>query len=603
MDYQKLGLKCGLEIHQQLNTKKLFCNCPSALCDDDPDFNIKRQLRAVAGEGGEIDVAALHEQLKSKQFVYGAFHDGTCLVELDEEPPHPLNKEALNATLQTALIFKTKIVDTIQVMRKTVIDGSNTSGFQRTALIAYNGILETASGSVKIDTICLEEDSARHIKESGETRTYRLDRLGIPLIEIATGPDITTPQQCREAAEQIGMILRSTGKVKRGIGTIRQDVNVSIREGTRIEIKGAQDLKQIPKLVEYEAQRQANLITIKKELRKRKTNLNKHVDVSKTLKQSDSQIIKNTLKNKGIILAAKLSGFNELLGRETQPNKRLGTELSERAKVKAGVGGIFHSDELPAYGITEQEINIITNTLACKKEDAFILVAAQKSQAEKAIVAAIERAKEAIDGIPSEVRKANQDGTTSYLRPMPGAARMYPETDIPLIKPHIKDIKLPELIDQKIQRFIKKFNLSKDLATLIAKSSRAELFEELASKYTKVKPAFIAETLTAGIAELSKEHNLSRLTDNKLRELFSHLDKGNINKDTFLSAVIETAKGTFNIQKSKTLTNKQLKEELTKIINKNKKAPFGAIMGMAVKQLKGKASGQEIAKVLKQYLK
>ena len=224
VDYEKLGFKCGLECHQQLEGRKLFCNCLTLNSDKEPDIRIKRKLRAVAGETGEIDIAAKQEMLKNKKFIYESNSEDTCLVEYDEEPPHELNKESLQTTIKVALLLNARVVDEIQVMRKTVVDGSNVSGFQRTALVAMDGHINTLQGIVKIPTICLEEEAAQKIEESNEFVRYRLDRLGIPLIEIATSADIKSPEHAKEVAGHIGMVLRSVEGVKRGIGTIRQDV-------------------------------------------------------------------------------------------------------------------------------------------------------------------------------------------------------------------------------------------------------------------------------------------------------------------------------------------------------------------------------------------
>jgi len=264
LDYAKLGLKCGLEIHQQLDTKKLFCNCPSLLRQDEPDFVIKRKLHVVAGEAGEIDIAAKHEMEQDKEFIYQGYNT-TCLVELDEEPPHEINKEALEIVLQIAILLNAKIIPLAQIMRKTVIDGSNTSGFQRTVLIARDGYIETKQGKVRIESICLEEDAARIIERKKEVSIYRLDRLGIPLIEIATAPDIKSPSQAKEVALYLGDILRSC-KVKRGLGTIRQDVNISIKKGNRIEIKGVQKPELIVKAINSEVKRQKDLIEKKEKV-------------------------------------------------------------------------------------------------------------------------------------------------------------------------------------------------------------------------------------------------------------------------------------------------------------------------------------------------
>jgi len=269
-DYKKLGLKCGIEIHQQLDTThKLFCSCPARMSDDEPCCEIRRRLSAVAGETGKVDAAARYESLLGRTFIYRIYDRETCLVETDEEPPHDINREALETALKISLMLGCEIPEEVHTMRKIVIDGSNTSGFQRTLMVGLNGKLETGKCEVGITNVCLEEDSAQIIEKRDDVTVYGLDRLGIPLVEIGTTPDIHTPEDARAVAERIGMILRSTGAVKRGLGTIRQDVNVSIEGGARIEIKGAQELRMIPKLVEKEARRQASILAIRDELRKR----------------------------------------------------------------------------------------------------------------------------------------------------------------------------------------------------------------------------------------------------------------------------------------------------------------------------------------------
>ncbi|MEM0083549.1 MAG: Glu-tRNA(Gln) amidotransferase subunit GatE, partial [Candidatus Nezhaarchaeales archaeon] len=271
--YEELGLRVGLELHQQLNTKfKLFCSCPTTLRDDEPDVVFIRRLRPTRSELGAVDEAALLEYEKGKTYVYQAYSDTTCLVEMDEEPPHSLNEEALDIALQVALMLKAHIPDVIQVMRKVVIDGSNTTGFQRTAVIALGGpesVIQDPDGPVHIQAICLEEDAARKIAETEDKVVFRLDRLGIPLIEISTAPEIKTPEQAQRVALKIGQLLRILGKVKRGLGTIRQDVNVSLKEGGKIEIKGVQDLELISKVIEFEVQRQLKLLEIRDKLKER----------------------------------------------------------------------------------------------------------------------------------------------------------------------------------------------------------------------------------------------------------------------------------------------------------------------------------------------
>jgi len=321
-NYKNIGFRCGLEIHQQLETKKLFCDCPSLVNDTSkPDIIVTRKLRAVVGETGKVDIAAEHEMKKDKTFVYESCSTSSCLVELDEEPPHELNKEALDIAVQISLMLNARVVDEINIMRKTVIDGSNTTGFQRTALIAMNGFIETKHGKVRIPTICLEEEAAKRITEDENSVTFRLDRLGVPLIEIATETDIVSPEHCRETAEKIGLILRSLN-VKRGIGTIRQDVNISIKGGARTEIKGFQDLKSIPKVIEKEIERQTKLIkegkNLKEEVRKAEPNfmtkfLRPIPGAARMYPETDVMPIKPSLETKKIVsIHEKIAKYEEL---------------------------------------------------------------------------------------------------------------------------------------------------------------------------------------------------------------------------------------------------------------------------------------------------
>lgn len=608
MSFEKLGLKCGIEIHQQLEGKKLFCSCPTLMRDDEPHFQILRSLRASAGESGEIDIAAKQEQQKQKQFLYQGYHDTTCLVETDSEPPHPLNQDALYTVLQFSKLVQSDIISVIQVMRKTVIDGSNTSGFQRTALVAQNGIIHTSQGDIHITGINIEEDACKIIEEKKDTKIYRLDRLGIPLIEIGTSPDIKSPEQCLETAKKIGLLLRSLPGVKRGLGTIRQDINVSIIGGTRVEIKGAKELRLLTLYVELEAKRQQELLKLRENLNDSKIKLNplEIIDLTGLFLKSNAKIIQKTIEKNGKILAIRVDWFSGFIGRELVPNYRVGTELSGRAKIKAGVGGIFHSDELPNYGITAEEVGVIKRKLNCNDKDAFILVADEEKKSTCALNAVYERLQELWLGVPKEVRKANPDGTTSYMRPMPGAARMYPETDIPLVKPDLKHITIPETLEEKSLRYQQQFQLSKDLAEFVAKSDQMPLFEELLTKYPlqkypTMKPAFIAETLTSTPTELKRKYNADPdlLTEQNFRDLFLYLSQDKIHKDIVLDVLLDMTKNTFNIQKYAKLSTEELHQGIKEIITQNPNAPFSALMGLCIKKFQGKASGQFISEELK----
>lgn len=601
LDYKKLGFKSGLEIHQQLDTDKLFCSCPSTLREDYPHFKVKRKLRAVAGETGEIDIAAKKETEKEKTYIYEAYNDTTCLVELDEDPPHKMNSEALNIALQISLILKADIVDAIQVMRKTVVDGSNTSGFQRTALIARNGFIETSKGKVQISTICLEEESARIMRSTGNETIYRLDRLGIPLIEIATDSSIKDPNHCREVAEKLGLLLRSC-KVKRGLGTIRQDVNVSIKEGTRIEIKGCQNLKLLSKIVQNEVIRQKKLADLAKTIDK--VTASKPRDISEIFSKSKLGSIKKILQKNHVVLGMKIYDFKGKLGKELNKGNSLGKEIAQRLSVLAGIRGILHSDELPDYGITEKEVKEINKSLKCEENDAFILIAEEKEKAEAGMKIVLERLKEAAIGVPKEVRKAVQE-STAYLRPMPGSARMYPETDVPIVIPN-KKVELPELITDVHKKYVK-LGLSEDLARIMSRSKEKDYFESLIEKFPKVEPAFIAELIVNKKKELKTRFGLDPniITDDKLESIIGNLNEDLISKEAAFEIMIEFAKGkdTGVIDVYRKLSDAEIESIVKEIIEANKDAPVNAVMGQVMAKLRGKAEGKKIADLVKKMIK
>jgi len=376
IDYAKIGLRSGLEIHQQLDSGKLFCHCPGYLRQDKADYEIRRKLHKIAGETGQVDSAVEHEAKLDKEFLYQGYKDNCCLVELDECPPYPINEEALDEAIKIALLLNCEIYTNTQIMRKTVIDGSNTSGFQRTFLLGHDGFIETSFGKVAIDTLALEEDSARPgvgDEEDEKTRVWKLDRLGIPLVEIMTKPEMNSPEQIKEAALKIGEILRAC-RVKRGIGTIRQDVNVSIKGHDRVEIKGFQKPEMMIKTVDLEIKRQ------------------------------------------------------------------------------------------------EEEI--------------------KKGK------------------ITGEVRGTLEDGTTKFNRPMPGSARMYPETDLPLLKisrDRLNEIKknLPKL-KREIRDELKKKGLSDELINLVLEGNVDE-FEVLSRVYENYENQ---DSQTLGFKKTSRDANL-----------------------------------------------------------------------------------------------
>jgi Glu-tRNA(Gln) amidotransferase subunit E-like FAD-binding protein len=472
LNYQKLGFKCGLEIHQQLEGKKLFCECETLNSNKEANVKFERRLRAVAGETGEVDVAAKHEMEKGKKFIYEADSDDTCMVEYDEEPPHELNKQALEATIKLALLLNAKIVDEIQVMRKTVVDGSNTSGFQRTALIAVDGFVDTSLGKVNVPTICLEEEAAQKLEEKDSAVRYRLDRLGIPLIEIATDADIKSPEHAKETAAYLGMVLRSVG-VKRGLGTIRQDVNVSIEKGARTEIKGFQDLKSIPRVIEFEVERQLKLIKANKKLNK-------------------------------------------------------------------------------------------------------------------------------------EVRKAESDFTTSFLRPMPGAARMYPETDVIRVKSnkkYVEKLELPELRSERLGDFYKKYKILQDLGKELIDNPN---FERYVNEFKKLEPQIIAYYLINVPKEIKKrfKEDISKLKDEHFKEVLGLLNERKINDDGAIDFLIKKIKGEkIDLVKFASISEKVLEKEIKELIENKKGLNIGAYMGMLMGKYRGKVDGKNVMEILRKFVK
>lgn len=626
IDYEKIGLKVGLEIHQQLETAaKLFCNCKPELFKEEPEITFIRRLRPTQSELGQIDPAAYFEFQKGVKIQYEADRQTACLVEMDEEPPHPLNMEAVEIALTVALMMKATPVDEIHVMRKTVIDGSNTTGFQRTCVIALNGTVKIGEKTVPIQHISLEEDAARKTGEEGNTIRYRIDRLGIPLIEIATAPVINTPKEAGEVALAIGKILRATSRVKRGLGTIRQDLNISITGGALTEIKGVQELELIPLVVEYEVQRQLNLIKISEELAEagicQEDLKEEFFDVTEVFRQTACKLIQKALNRNQKVLALKLPKFKGFLKRELMPNIRLGTEMADRAKFWGRVSGIFHTDELPAYGITAQEIEALRKTVLAQEQDAVVFVADAVENAADALKAVLERAREAIKGVPEETRAANPDGTTRYMRPRPGAARMYPETDIPPIQVTdglLNRIRkcLPELPEQKLKRLMREYGLNQKLAKQLMDSEHAELFETVI-KESKISPTTVAAFLTETMKALKRDGvQTEKISQTRIRELFKALAAGEIAKEALPDIAIwlskhegKTLKEAAEALGLKTLSKEEVERIIENVVAQNKDLvekiglkAFGPIMGMVMREVRGKANAELVGELIKKKL-
>lgn len=628
VDYAKIGLKVGLEIHQQLSTAaKLFCSCPPMLFKDEPQMVFLRRLRPTQSELGQIDPSAYFEFQKGVKVLYEANRETACLVEMDEEPPHPLNREAVETVLMASLMMNMQPVDEVHVMRKTVIDGSNTTGFQRTCIVALDGWIKVGDKVIPMQAASLEEDAARKIgtEADGKIIRYRIDRLGIPLIEVATAPVIYSPMEAQEVALAIGRILRDTGRVMRGLGTIRQDLNVSITNGALVEIKGVQALDLISTVVEYEVQRQLNLLAAKDELTRKgikaqdiKEDI---VDVTDVFKDTKCKVIKKAVDKKSVVKALKLTGFAGFLKRELAPNFRIGTELSDRAKFWGRVGGIFHTDEMPNYGVTVEEIEALRKALSAVAEDAVVFVADTAENTVDALKAVVERAQEILTGVPAETRTAKEDGTTRYMRPRPGAARMYPETDIPptLITSEFVEqvrVNLPESAETKLQRLMKEQGLNEKLAKQIVDSEYNALFENIV-KESNVSATTVAVFLTESLKALKRDGvAVENVTDAQIREIFLNVGSGELAKeavsDVFGWLSKNEGKAVCNAVDAlglKMLSKNELTVLVDRVVAENKptleklgKNAFGMLMGLVMKEARGKAKPDDVSELVKQKL-
>jgi len=612
LDYKALGLRVGLEIHQQLATRhKLFCHCPPTLTTRQPTTTIYRRLRLSESELGEIDPAALLEFKKGRIIEYVCEPGTACLVEQDEEPPHPINPEAVHYALVIAHALHARPVDEIHVMRKIVIDGSNTTGFQRTCIVALGGYIRVGDKTIPIQTICLEEEAARKIGERPGVVTYALDRLGIPLIEIATAPVIESPEECLRVALAIGRLLRLTGFVKRGLGTIRQDINISIRGGALTEVKGVQELALLPKVVEFEVHRQLHLIRLAEELQKRGANpedvRSKLTDVTDCFQDTKCRVLHRAIKRGERVYAICLPKFAGLLGLEPYPGVRLGREIAAYVRVESGIPGILHSDEIRKYGVSDSEVVAVQRALHCSDQDAFIVFTAPDPEtAQRAADAIVKRAKQAIQGVPEETRAARPDGTTEYMRPRPGAARMYPETDIPPYPvtdeawQRATSYSIPTW-DEAVEQLIKEFDLNKQLAEQLLDSPYMDVFK--AAVRIGAPPRFTASFLTERLVALKKEGVAAdQLSNEQLIEILKLLAEGRIPKDGCLALVrylaehpstsVEEAVVKLGLQMlSEEEVRRIVSETITQnrdVIERRGERAVSAFMGMLMRKLRGR---------------
>jgi len=619
---EQIGLKVGLEIHQQLATnKKLFCNC-IPIESDEYTTKFSRKLRLSKSELGEYDPAALFESTKSQIFVYYGNPESCCLVEKDEEPPHNVEINAKKIALVIASSLNSNIFNEIYPMRKIVIDGSNTSGFQRTMLVSLGGNLGVDGKKVGVQSICLEEDAAKLLNNKNSEREYSLERLGIPLIEIALEPVTAGPSEMKKIALTLGRLLRTTKMVSRGLGSIRQDVNVSIRNGGVVEVKGVQQLDQLEKVIEYEAKRQHGLQIISEKLKSKEIEkIAKDADVfdiTQEFRECGSKIIQKAFNENAIIKAIRIKNFAGMFSFSPYEGIRLGKEIGQLVRF-FGIGGIFHSDELPNYGIESSDVEIVKKITKIGANDGFLLIAAPKSKIDFVIESIINRIEEAKNGVPAETRLATQTGETVYLRPRPGASRMYPETDIPPIIVSKNELEMakkqiPKSWNESISELQNNYKLNLQLAEQIFDSDYLELFESICEN-KKNSPTFVASILSSTITNLQRRGlNPQFLKDSDIKTTFQFLAEERISKESieiiFESIMSEKSKSVEEVIKKSSLGNineDKLNKMLDEIIQKNSELiekqglrSIGPIMGIAMKELRGRADGEIINKLLKE---
>jgi len=545
-DYAAVGFKSGLEIHQQLLTdKKLFCRCPAGKYSRHYDAEILRHMRPTLSELGVYDGTALMEFKTKKEIIYRINRETVCTYEMDDTPPFLINEDALDIALGIGMLYNCSLVDELHIARKQYLDGSIPTGFQRTAIYALNGEIPYKDRVVKIVQMSIEEDSCREVSDVGHDRIYLTDRLGMPLIETVTGPDMHTPIEVAEVARLCSKIVRSTNNVRRGMGAAREDVNVSVTGGTRIEIKGVPQIKDIPLLTYNEAMRQWNLLRLRDELKRRgvtpETFKTENFDITNVLKNPHYLPIKNSLENGAVLKCVLLKGFSELLHWQTQTNTYFSKEISDRVRVIAcltTIPNMIHSDS-KGDTITSSEWQKVKKFTSAKEEDTIVLVWGSEEDTATAVNEIIIRAKEATIGIPSETRQALSDGTNGFERILPGADRMYPDTDLPpkqIPDERIKEIRsrVPEHFWDR-EKWYRELKIPADTIGELSISPFAGLFKKSVKEWN-INPVFAAVLLVQFPKRLRKKgYDVEILNEEIFSKIISAYKANKITRDGILS--------------------------------------------------------------------
>jgi len=614
-DYKTIGFKSGLEIHQQLLTdKKLFCRCPAGKYSREYDAEILRHMRPTLSEMGVYDGTALMEFKTKKNIIYHIKRETVCTYEMDDTPPFLINEEALDIAIGIGLLYNCNIVDEVHIARKQYLDGSIPTGFQRTAIYALDGWIPFKDRKIKIVQMSIEEDSCREVSDIGHERVYLTDRLGMPLIETVTEPTMKTPQEVAEVAWQCSKLVRSTHKVRRGMGAAREDVNVSVEGGTRVEIKGVPQITMIPILTYNEAMRQWNLLRLREELKARgitqETFRTDDFDVTNLLKKVHYAPLKNAVDSGMKICAVVLKGFKNLLHWQTQTDTYFSKEISDRVRVIAcltNIPNIIHSDS-KSDTITSSDWQKVKKFTNANDDDTMVIVWGNDEDVKTAVNEIIIRAKEATIGIPSETRQALSDGTNGFERILPGADRMYPDTDLPpkkITQERLNKIKtwLPEQFWRRVEWY-NKLGIPKDVIEELSVSKYAELFKKAVNDW-KVNPTTATVFLIQYPKRLKKTGYVIEWLDEKIFEdVLKSFADGKIPGDALFTTFKTAAElGAFteevilnnasNEEIEQAIKSAKSDYEKMKIINPDKKNKL--LMGMIMKKLRGKVPAKVIA--------
>lgn len=537
-EYAQLGFMCGVEIHQQLLTDmKMFCHCPAGLYSDEYDAEVLRHMRPTLSELGEYDGTALMEFKTKKQILYRLNKESVCTYEMDDTPPFLVNQQGLDIAIEICLLLNLNLVDEMHIARKQYLDGSIPTGFQRTAIVGVEGFILFKDKKIRLIQLSIEEDSCREVEDRGHNIIFKTDRLGMPLIEAVTYPDMKTPWEAAEVVETLGRILRVTEKVRRGLGSVRQDVNVSIRGGTRIEIKGVPKFGFIPALTHIEALRQKALLDIRQEIKRRSIDADNfqwvEKDVTHLLKDTTLPQFRKAMKKGHRIRAIKLCGLAGILNHPTQPDINFDRELAGRVRVIACLDEqpiIFHTDNYRLYEGYRKDLKNLRKVFKSSDLDVIILVWGPEEDTITAIDEIRLRMVDAMKGVPSETRQACSDGTTDFERILPGADRMYPDTDLPPTKidgPRIQRIRsqLPELPWVREDRY-KKHSLPPETAYRLAVSPHARLFDRI-ERELKVEMKLVGITLVQVLKALKRGgYEVKNITPERIYEIFQGLSQG-----------------------------------------------------------------------------